>query len=679
MSAPYLGDFPVNGKVSFLWNTNGQDGASITRSTDGTLKIFKSNATASTWATERNTLNGVTQLEDFDSTGIHSVYIDLSNNDDAGFYAAGNEYQVAITGATIDTKSVNSVIASFSIERSGGALAILKDSTYGLSALETLVDDLESRLGTPSNLGSGATVAANLVDIEAQTDDIGAAGAGLTAIPWNSNWDAEVQSECDDALVARDLDHLVNNGTGVPAVASGSFLDQIMDDGTAVYDRTTDSLQALADSGGGGPTAAQIADAVWDEAISGHLTGGSTGEKLNSAASAGDPWSTALPGSYGAGTAGKIVGDNLNATVSSRAPESGGNIAAIKTKTDYLPSATAGAAGGLMIAGVNAATTFASLTVSGTSTFTGNVSYAAGITITQSTTNGHGISVTGNGTGHGLYSVGGSTGAGGKFQGGATGMMGLHLVGTAGYSGLFAAGNAQGSGIRADGGATGHGMLLIGGFTSGNCLELELGASGYGVHGDVQGNLSGSVGSVTNAVTVGTNNDKTDYTLSSAGIQAIWDALTSALTTIGSIGKRLADYIDAAISGRASAADYTAARATKIDNLDATISSRLASSGYTAPNNAGISSILSESLSHPTLAEIEASTILAKEATVAAVKVKTDTIVWQDITDIKDEGLGKWSINKSTNVLTMYKADGVTILKQFNLTDNASVSERVPV
>ena len=66
------------------------------------------------------------------------------------------------------------------------------------------------------------------------------------------------------------------------------------------------------------PTAAENADAVWDETISGHLTAGSTGAALNAAGSAGDPWSTSLPGAYGAGTAGKIVGDNLNATVSSR-------------------------------------------------------------------------------------------------------------------------------------------------------------------------------------------------------------------------------------------------------------------------------------------------------------------------------------------------------------------------
>lgn len=51
-----------------------------------------------------------------------------------------------------------------------------------LATVDTEVGTVLTRLGTPSNLGSGATVAANLVDIEGQTDDIGAAGAGLTAL-----------------------------------------------------------------------------------------------------------------------------------------------------------------------------------------------------------------------------------------------------------------------------------------------------------------------------------------------------------------------------------------------------------------------------------------------------------------------------------------------------------------
>ncbi len=46
------------------------------------------------------------------------------------------------------------------------------------------------------------------------------------------------------------------------------------------------------------------------------------------------------------------------------------DVGAIKTKTDFLPSATAGAAGGLFIAGTNAATT---ITTALTTTFTGNL------------------------------------------------------------------------------------------------------------------------------------------------------------------------------------------------------------------------------------------------------------------------------------------------------------------
>lgn len=64
------------------------------------------------------------------------------------------------------------------------------------------------------------------------------------------------------------------------------------------------------------------------------------------------------------------------------------------------------------------------------------------------------------------------------------------------------------------------------------------------------GSVTGAVGSVTAGVTVTTNNDKTGYGLSAAAVQAIWDALTSALTTVNSIGKLLVTNIDAAISSR---------------------------------------------------------------------------------------------------------------------------------
>jgi len=106
--------------------------------------------------------------------------------------------------------------------------------------------------------------------------------------------------------------------------------------------------------------------------------------------------------------------------------------AAVKTKTDFLPSATAGAAGGVAIAGSNAATTFASLTVTAATTLTGNVSMAAGLNITQSSANTSALVVTGNGTGHGavITSGSGATGDGMQITAASTNGDGLQLTKT---------------------------------------------------------------------------------------------------------------------------------------------------------------------------------------------------------------------------------------------------------
>lgn len=58
--------------------------------------------------------------------------------------------------------------------------------------------------------------------------------------------------------------------------------------------------------------------------------------------------------------------------------------------------------------------------------------------------------------------------------------------------------------------------------------------------------------SATRTLTDFSSSFKTGYALSAAGVQAIWDALTSALTTAGSVGKLLVDNINATISSRSS-------------------------------------------------------------------------------------------------------------------------------
>lgn len=97
----------------------------------------------------------------------------------------------------LDTTDTNTVGRLLIAVHESGALPVwhefwvleeaIYDGLFAASATGVFGDTagtttLLSRLGTPSDLGGGATVAANLADIEAQTDDIGAAGAGLTAI-----------------------------------------------------------------------------------------------------------------------------------------------------------------------------------------------------------------------------------------------------------------------------------------------------------------------------------------------------------------------------------------------------------------------------------------------------------------------------------------------------------------
>lgn len=173
--------------------------------------------------------------------------------------------------------------------------------------------------------------------------------AGLTALP-NANAEAAgglFTRGSGAGQINQPANGLVDvnverwNATAVPAEHTAGYPIVTVKDGTGTGEIDTDSGRVAVTEA----QVDQIVDEVWDEATSGHTTAGSTGKALTDAGSAGDPWSTALPGAYGAGTAGKIVGDNLDATISSRASQTSldtlddyvdTEVAAIKTKTDQL-------------------------------------------------------------------------------------------------------------------------------------------------------------------------------------------------------------------------------------------------------------------------------------------------------------------------------------------------------
>jgi hypothetical protein len=72
-----------------------------------------------------------------------------------------------------------------------------------LATVDGIVDSILEDTGTTIP-GSLTTVQSTIDDIATVTDSITSNGSGLSAIPWNAAWDAEVESEVTDALNAYD-------------------------------------------------------------------------------------------------------------------------------------------------------------------------------------------------------------------------------------------------------------------------------------------------------------------------------------------------------------------------------------------------------------------------------------------------------------------------------------------
>lgn len=112
----YLGDFVRNATVTFPLTTGAAAGGAVAPSSAfeaADLRIYRGAS-----ATERASVSGVTMTSPFDGvTGLHMVSIDLSDEDDAGFFEPGQDYHaVLVPDETVDGQTVIAPVASWSIE-----------------------------------------------------------------------------------------------------------------------------------------------------------------------------------------------------------------------------------------------------------------------------------------------------------------------------------------------------------------------------------------------------------------------------------------------------------------------------------------------------------------------------------------------------------------------------------
>jgi hypothetical protein len=211
------------------------------------------------------------------------------------------DMQTALTNlATVDTVVDSILVDTAEIGTAGAGLTNINLPNQTMDIVGSITGSLSGSVGSvtsPVSLADGAITAAKI------------GSDAFTAVKFASDVTTELQNGLATASALSTVDGILDN------IFTGMELDG------SVYRWTTNSLEQ--GPTGSGASAETIADAVWDELQSGHVTAGSFGAYLDSAVSgvstggvsAGDiadaVWDESLVGHATAGTAGKSVSDTL--------------------------------------------------------------------------------------------------------------------------------------------------------------------------------------------------------------------------------------------------------------------------------------------------------------------------------------------------------------------------------
>ncbi len=377
-----LGNFYAGQTIRGSFNSRSTSGAPITLAGTPALAVYKDGNTT-------QVTTGVTLTVDFDSVTGHHLYEIVTTD---AFYTKASDFRVVLTAGTVDSVSVVGVeVGSFSIENRSDELILRNAFVSTRLAIGTVTSQTELILtgGPTNNIGNvmaiiydnddaaarvvaegsyvGSTGTLTLTattGITVTTSDtvtlvaVSAASTDVNVTQWGGTAVASANVLIDGAITAAKIaadaitDAKVAADVTIASVTGsvGSVLGGI---NTAAGTITTlDALDTAQDTQHGTtrtaiPATSAIADAIWDEALSGHSTAGTAGLALATASSGGvDPsvladaiWDEALSGHATAGTAGKALTDVLGDTAELQADWANGG--RLDLLIDALPTAAA--------------------------------------------------------------------------------------------------------------------------------------------------------------------------------------------------------------------------------------------------------------------------------------------------------------------------------------------------
>lgn len=281
-----FGYVPASSTLYIPFATYNSSGASVTITglavTD--IEIYKNGS-----VTQRASDNGYTLLDtdgiDFDGiTGIHGFSVDLSDNSDSGFYSAGGQYVVVVSAITADSQTVSFVAAVFrigpveaNVSQFGGTAGTFASGIPAASLTTSAINAVADQVFDEAVSGH---VASGSYGAALQPTDIGTATAGAAstitlragAVATDDYYNKQLLKIV--AGTGAGQSEYISDYVGSTKVATMAANWKTNPDNTSVYSIGPGGTIP----GASAPTAAENADAVWDELRSDHVAAGSFGQ-----------------------------------------------------------------------------------------------------------------------------------------------------------------------------------------------------------------------------------------------------------------------------------------------------------------------------------------------------------------------------------------------------------------
>lgn len=244
------------------------------------------------------TVSGLNEFQDLNLAGGLNGESAWSGNGDLNGQLGALAFLISSLTSNGDLSgSINAAVSiAANLAGSGdlnGALSALVEIAADLNGNGDLSSTLSSALYMTADLvGSGDMVGGIQALVQILSDITGTSSLTSSII---GNWDMTVSLSGNGALLANinALAHILSDlsSSGTIVLNNGAVPGSLSADITSASELSPENLAA----------------AVWNSIAASFNDAGTMGNKLNNAASAGDPWGTALPGAYADGEAGKIL------------------------------------------------------------------------------------------------------------------------------------------------------------------------------------------------------------------------------------------------------------------------------------------------------------------------------------------------------------------------------------